>query len=205
MRAAVLFAQECWAKQSGSSWGVVTTFCHMSNVKQPSFLPNLKVLWIFQCLLNPCLRFWASFVCELVFRASLPSRACSVVCRTRVERVTLSRDKLGTRNWRVPFARLWARSLLRRAAQKKKSPFPRTSFGAVRCWLLCQGWSCQDFLSSAQSTRIYCTSAFPSLPPLSFCPFWKDWVCHLVLSVHCSCRMNLGWFLFFTLYTQQTA
>lgn len=121
MRAAVLFAQECWAKQSGSSWGVVTTFCHMSNVKQPSFLPNLKVLWIFQCLLNPCLRFWASFVCELVFRASLPSRACSVVCRTRVERVTLSRDKLGTRNWRVPFARLWARSLLRRAAQKKKA------------------------------------------------------------------------------------
>lgn len=55
--------------------------------------------------------------------------------------------------------------------------------------------------------RIFITQVPFFLPfslSLSFF-FWKDWVCLLVLSVHCSCRMNLGWFLFFTLYTQQTA
>lgn len=89
----------------------------MNNVKQPSFCQIRKCCEFFSaCLFRAC-------DLELVLRASLPSQACGAVCHTRVEHVTLLRDKLCTRLWKVPFARLWAWSLFRRAGKKRKPVF----------------------------------------------------------------------------------
>lgn len=167
-------------------------------------LPNLKVLWVFQCVLVLCLRFWVGFVCELVPSASLPSSAGSAVCRTRVQHKALSWGRWRTCVWKVPFTRLWARSLLRRAG-KRKTPVCSHIFLVLCDVNCCAKGDLAKTSWAVHRARVFITQVPFFLPFSLSLFFWKDWVCLLVLSVHCSCRMNLGWFLFFTLYTQQTA